>query len=259
MGWDIVFFAEFPTPEPAVVRFWRVWKGIQQRPYPSVLTSVEILRGGDPLDTLVELGTGPGTVGPTTPERVGTLLDQYATANISVQATWKIAGRRGDLDTIGGVTITTRSADHRKEPRLGRNIDVTWDTGDSRRTTPGGHDGRPNVEQVIADMSLLVELGAESIWGVGEERIIAPEHLHTVFHKHANDYHSDGFARPTFPPQPIDGDIVLLATEGLPNVRVLQTAQGPIVYTSDLKKDRLNMFYAGMGGILLALHEEEMP
>lgn len=257
MGWDIVFFAEFPTPEPAVLRFRRVWEGLQKRPHPSLLTSIKILRGGDNFDTLVELGAAQGTAGPTTPERVVSLLDQFASTSVSVRATWKIAGRRGNLDTVGGVTITTRSLEHRKDSRFGRNIDVTWDIGDSRRTSPEGHDGRPNVQQVITDASLLVDLGAKSIWGIDANRRIEPEYMYAVFHKHADDYHSDGFAHPVFPAQPIDEDLVLLATGGLSYIQVLQTAQGPIVYTRDLKNDRLNVFYAGMGGMLLALHEEE--
>ncbi|MEM9190766.1 MAG: hypothetical protein AAGF12_16390 [Myxococcota bacterium] len=250
MGWDIVFLAEFPTPEPAAARFRQIGKRLEGRPGGSELESFQILDVADPFRALIELGWRPGASGPATWERANELLIEHESSDVRIRATWRVLGCRQEKTTSGGVTVTAHPPDHRWDPRAGRPIDVVWDIGDSRRTTAGGRGDWPCVEESIAEVSLLVSLGATSIWGVDADRTIDPEHLFAVFHANPNDYHLDGFAHPSFPPHAISEEVVWFAAENLEEVRVLPTERGPLVHTRDLQRGRLSVFYAGMGGIL---------
>ncbi|MEM7606159.1 MAG: hypothetical protein AAF411_12460 [Myxococcota bacterium] len=255
MGWDITFFAEFPSAAPACERFRHVWEAVERRDHESAMSSFKMLQSDGTI--VVELGTTPESSGRATAERLRALLRQFESEPVCVKATWRLQGRREDLDTLGGVTVTVQGPEQRAEPSLGRDVDLIWDVGDSRRTTAEGSNGRPSASEVLADAALLTTIGAKSIWGVDANRKIVPEYLYAVFHRDLDDYRSDGFAHPAFAPHPVTEEHVLFAAENLPYVHVMQTDHGPFLFTNDFQNDRLSVFYAGLGGILLADYEEE--
>lgn len=251
MGWDIVFLAEFSTPELAASRFRRVWEALRQRPEYVRLSSFKVSKNVDLCSPEAELGDFPGSDCPASAEQVSLLLGRYEQEDVAIAGTWRVEGSRNGVSTRGGVTVATYGPALRNRVGLGRAIDVSWDVGDSRRHTVEGLERHPNVEQVMGNLPVLVELGAESIWEIDAEGVISPKHLYAVFHRDPNDYHLDGI-EPPFPDALIDGEIVDIATEGRSYHRVVRTPNGPIVYHEELGAGHLSVFYAGLRGVLLA-------
>lgn len=254
MGWDIIFRVRFATPETPAQRFLRIYEAVRERPSFSP-ASFSVCSDAAMIRRLARLGDDRSAQGPVTHESVNALLRQYSSEpDIAITGRWRVVGERSGIATVGDVTISALGAKLRDQWRVP--ADVLWDIGDSRRYTADGKDEYPNVAQVMEDLPLLVELGAESIWGVDSSSTLSPGHLFAVFHRDPNAFHDDG-ADPPFPDQPIDDGMVriaLAAESGQPmHERVLDTEAGPIIYHEDLGNGGdLRIFYAGLRGVLQA-------
>jgi len=100
-----------------------------------------------------------------------------------------------------------------------------------------------------------VELGADSIWGIDGDKILSPEHLYGVFHRHPNHYRDDG--GPPFPPVPITWECVRAAIEVESDCSAVKTPWGPIVYHKELGAGRLIYFYEALLGAAEFLESEQ--
>jgi hypothetical protein len=149
------------------------------------------------------------------------------------------------------VTVTVFGPRLRWLSPIPRPVDISWDVGDSRRYTVDGREDKPTV----ADVALLVDLGAESIWGVDGDLELSPHHLYAAFHRDLNAYRHDGVDE-AFPFVPIDEDLVRLAAGARPFYRLVETPAGPIVYHEALGAGRLSDFYIALGGAMSADAEE---
>jgi hypothetical protein len=242
MGWDIVFYARFPDRLDPAIRFRQVMNALEQRSGFEPLSSFEVLEEGNPLRPLLDLNDVFQNSERVTPERVEAALRTYSSANIAFSGTW-CTDRDG---TSGVVSVTTFGAQATPPYRsLPSPIDLSWDLGDWRRYVAGGKGEMPSVDAVMNDLAVVVELGAESIWGVDGDKIISPDHLYGVFHRDPNDYRYDG--GPDFPPIPIDEECVSIAIEiGADNRSAIETPWGPIVYHKELGAGRLGAFYSAL-------------
>ncbi len=259
MGWDIVFRARFATPESPSQRFGRLSEAIRRRPSFCKFSAFKVCSDAALIRPLASLGDNRTDDGPVTHESVEALLRRYSSEDeVAISGTWKVIGERDGVATIGSVTVSTLG------PTLGKQhivpADVIWGVGDSRRYTAEGKENHPNTVQVMADVPILVEVGAESIWGVDSSLTIAPRHLFAVFHRDPNAFHDDGID-PPYPDLPIDSDMMEIAlgasTKHAPHERIIHTDAGPIIYHEDLGNGGdLRTFYAGLRGVLQADAEE---
>jgi hypothetical protein len=104
----------------------------------------------------------------------------------------------------------------------------------------------------VGELALLVRLGADSIWGLDQDRILAADHIHTVFHRDPEQYRNDGL-NPPFPSIPIADDDIRTCLEVCPELRAIDTTAGPIIYHPELAASldaRLSVFYAALRGAL---------
>lgn len=242
MGWDIVFYARFPDREDPAVRFWRVMAALVRREGFEPLSSFAVLEDGDSLRKQMDLNDIFQGAERVTPQRVEAGLREHSGERIGFQGTWRT--RRGG--THGAVTVTTFGAKVMRPDALPAPIDLMWDVGDSRRYVPGSKDDMPSVEAVMNDVAVLVELGADSIWGVDGDKVLSPDHLYAVFHRDPDRYRDDG--GPPFPSIPIDEECVRAALEVGKDRRAVETPAGPIVYHMCLGQGRLTGFYDALQG-----------
>lgn len=259
MGVDITFNAVFPTPKTAATRFAELWGAFSKRHElsgPLGLRVYELINSANP----VAVVKGPASE-PSFHAEMTRLLAEYGADKYSFRGSWGIQGVRDGRPTWYDVHVTARSPLTRRDPGFGRDIDVTWDVGDSRRYTPEGKDDYPNVEQLIADLQVLIEFGASSVWAAGPDRIVNPLELYAVYHRDLNDYANDGVERP-FSNWPIDVDHVEIAVEYARkdegNQRLLTSDAGPIVYSPLLVRGTLNAFYTQLDRVLKADIEDRM-
>lgn len=253
MGVDIIFNADFPTPKPAAVRLGELWTAFSRRPEfsePMNLRVFELTDSANPIAVVQGIASDANVRAAMT-----TLLTEYRADKYSVRANWGIQGARDGRSTSYGVSVTARSPLTRRDSGFDRDIDVTWDVGDSRRYTPEGRDNYPTVEQVISDLRGLIECGPGSVWAAGPDRAVNPLALYAVYHRDLNDYGRDGVERP-FPKWAIDQVHIELADEYARNAegnqRILSTDVGPIVYSPLLVRGTLNMFYTYLDRVLKA-------
>jgi len=256
MGWDIVFCASFSATADPAARFRAVQEAFARRPGFVRLWSFEVL--DDPFlgrPPVAKLDSDLQGATPVTDERVAALLARWSSADVAFRGVWETRAERDGAATMGTVMVSVFGARQRWRGNLPRPIDVTWDAGDSRRYTAAGRDGHPSVAQVMADLEVLVELGAESFWGTDADARLTPDNLYAVYHRDPNAYRHDG-VRERFVPVAIDDNLVRFATQGRAACRTVETPGGPIVYHEALGEGRLGTFYAGLGGTLLAVAEE---
>jgi hypothetical protein len=258
MGWDIVFSATLsPAADPAA-RWRALQAALARRPGFVKLWSFEVR--DDPFywprDPLARLDSNLQGATPVTDEGVAGLLDRYAGADdVAFRGLWETRGARAGGATMGAVEITVFGAKMRWRGRLPRPIDVTWDAGDSRRYTAEGKGDHPSVAQVIEDLEVLVELGAESFWGVDADMRLTPDNLYAAYHRDPNAYRHDGVHEP-FRPVEIDNEYVRLCAEESPKHSFRETPGGPIVYAQALGEGRLNYFYARLEGVLCVVSKD---
>jgi hypothetical protein len=242
MGWDIVFHAQLAEREDPAARFRRVWEALDRREGFEPLSSFSVLADGDPSRRRVELSDVFAGAERVTPERVESLLREHDGPRVALQGTWRT--RRGSAR--GAVTVTAFGREVARPDLPLRPVDLAWDVGDWRRYSPGGRDGWPSVDAVVADAATLVELGAESVWGVDGDKRLAPEHLYAVFHRDPERYRDDG--GPPFPPVVITEECVRAALEVGDDRSAVETRAGPLVYHRELGGGRLVGFYAALQG-----------
>jgi hypothetical protein len=251
MGWDIVFSATMSATADPAARFRALQAALARRGGFVKLWSFEVLDDLFwPRDPLARLDSDLQGATPVTDEGVASLLDRHGGSdNVAFSGAWETRGARAGVATMGIAMITVLGAKLRWRGRLPRPIDITWDVGDSRRYTAKGKDDHPNVAQVISDLEVLVELGAESFWGVDADERLTPDNLYAVYHRDPNAYRHDGFHEP-YRNVEIDNEWVRAGAEGNPRHTILETPGGPIVYAEALGEGRLNYFYSALAGIL---------
>jgi hypothetical protein len=241
MGWDIVFHARFPEREDPARRFRAIRSALEQRPGVEPLSSFEVLEGGDPLRPLVDLNDLFPRAEPVTEARVEACLSGMSSDSVGFSGIWRKRGQPRDTPTSTAIRVTALGAQARRPGYEPWPVDVVWDLFDSRRYTREGRLAYPTVDEVMADLVVLVELGAMSIWGLDADKVVAPESLYAVFHRDREDYRQDRaepFAEGVIP------EVALrVAIEMRPEVRIVKTSAGPIVYHEDLGGGRLWRFY----------------
>jgi hypothetical protein len=251
MGWDIVFYARFREREDPAARFRQVMSELGHRDGFEPLSSFAVLDDGDPLRMRVDLNDIFQGAEPVTAEQVETCLRELSGDRVGFRGVWRI--RCGSVS--GGVWVTTFGAKVALPNAPPPPIDLAWDIGDWRRYPPGGKEGKLSIDAVMNDVAVLVELGAESIWGVDADKIISPEHLYAVFHRDPDQYRHDG--GPPFPPITIDEDCVRAALEVSSDLRAVETPSGPIIYHKELGYGNLRYFYYALLGAVEFLFEEQ--
>jgi hypothetical protein len=251
MGWDIVFYARFKEREDPAVRFSHVMNALDRREGFEPLSSFAVLENGDPFRRRVELGDVFQDTEPVTTERVEACLRELSGDRVGFRGARRI--RRGSV--TGAVKITTFGAKVALPNIPPPPIDLAWDVGDWRRYLPEGKEGKLSVDAVMNDVAVLVELGAESIWGVDADKIITPEHLYAVFHRDLDQYRHDG--GPSFPPIVIDEECVSVALETGDELSAVETATGPIIYHKELGFGNLDLFYYALLGAAKFIFEEQ--
>jgi hypothetical protein len=253
MGIDIVFKAIFPTAKPAAVRFVELCSVVSRSQSfrgPLELSVYESTNAGNPVSVCRSNPSTPGLS-----DAMLRLVAEHGSDNYSFRSTWAIRGTRAGRVTTYSVDVTARAPVARRQPGLERDVDVTWDIGDSRRYTPEGKDDYPDVEQVISDLRVLIELGASSVWASGPGRTLTPLELFAVYHRDPNDYRHDGLPQP-LPQASIDEADIEVAEEYArkeqDSQRLLPTPAGPIVYSPLLVRGTLNMFYTYLDEVVRA-------
>jgi len=246
MSLDVIFNAVFPTPKSAAARFAELWSLLAKRPAfhgPGQVRVYELIDTANPVAKVEGYAADPAVAA-----KVRELLAEYAADKYSFAGSWGIQGTRKGQPTRYGVDVTIRSPLARHAPRCNRDIDITWDLGNSRRYTLAGKDDYPNAEQVISDLQELIELGASSVWA-STDALVNPLELYAVYHRNPNDYRDDGLPAP-LPKWPIDVADVEVAAEYArkeyekdDGLRLFATSGGPIVYSPQLARGTLNMFY----------------
>jgi hypothetical protein len=259
MGVDVIFNAVFPEPKPAAARFGELWNAISRRPEFGEPMDLKVYESSD-RDPHIAAVTGTASE-PNVRVQMYRLLAEYRTDLFSFRASWRVRGTRDGRSTSYRVAVSVRSPLVRHVPWFDRDVDLTWDLGDSSRYTPEGEDQRPNVEQVISDLQVLIELGTSSIWAAGPERVMNPLQLYAVYHRDPNDYRNDGLEQ-ALPKWPIDEVHVEVAEEYARkddgNQRLFACTAGPIIYSPLLERGTLNMFYTHLDRVLKADIEDQM-
>jgi hypothetical protein len=252
MGWDIVFYARFPDRQDPAIRFRQVMNALGQRPGFEPLSFFALLDEGDPLRRRIYLENDFQGAERVTTERVEEILGTYSGANIAFLGAWPT--RRDGI--TGGVTVTTFGPQAAPRGRsLPAGIDLTWDLGDWRRYEPGGKGNYPSIADVMNDLAVVVELGAETIWGIDGDKIVSPDHLYSVFHRDPNHYRDDG--GPLYPPIAITDECVRVAIEVGEDRSAIETPWGPIVYHKELGWGNLIGFYEALLGAVEFLENEQ--
>jgi len=253
MGIDVVFRTVFPEAKPAAVRFVELCSVMSQHPDfrgPVELEVYELTNSGNPIATARGSASNHGIN-----DEMRRIVAERATPQYSFRSTWTVQRTRHGRASSYSIDVTARAPLARRAPDFERDLDVIWDIGDSRRYTPEGVGDYPSVEEVIADLGLLVELGARSIWAAGPGDTLDPLQLYVVFHRDPNDFRDDGLARP-LPPWPVDELDVEVAEEYArreqDTQRLLHSTAGPIIYSPLLVRGSLNMFYTYLDEVLRA-------
>jgi hypothetical protein len=251
MGWDIVFYAQFPEREDASVRFRRVWAALDGREGFESLSSLAVLDGGDPSRPRLVLSDVLQASERVTRERVESLLLGALAPKDALRGTWRT--RRGSARGATTVTVFGPEAIRPDWPVVP--VDLTWDLGDWRRYVESGSGSWPTVEAVMRDLAALVEIGVTSIWGVDGDKVLAPEHLFAVYHRRPEQYRDD--RGPSFPSVTISEEAVRAALEVGEDRGAIETEAGPIVFHRKLGAGRLVGFYEAMRGALEFLADEQ--
>jgi transposase len=226
--------------------------------------SVKLTLSGEPVDLKVyessdrdpPIAAVTGTASePNVRVQMNRLLTEYPTDLFSFRASWRVRGTRDGRSTSYRVAVSVRSPLARHVPWFDRDVDVTWDLGDSSHYSPEGKDQHPNVELLVSDLQVLIELGAGSIWAAGPERVMNPLQLYAVYHRDSNDYRNDGLPVP-LSKWPIDTEDIEVADEYARkdggSQRLFASKAGPIIYSPLLERGTLNMFYTQLEEVLKA-------
>jgi hypothetical protein len=251
MGWDIVFYARFKEREDPAVRFRQIMNALNHRDGFEPLSSFAVLDDGDPFRRQVELTDVFQGFERVMPERVESCLRELSGDRVGFRGMWRI--RRGSIH--GAVKVTTFGAKVARPEAPPAPIDMAWDVGDWRRYVPGGKDDLPSVDAIMNDVAVLVELGAESIWGVDADKVISPDHLYAVYHRDPDLYRHDG--GPPLPPIRITEECVRAALDVSPEVSAVETPAGPIIYHKELGYGDLGYFYYALLGAAKYIFEEQ--
>jgi hypothetical protein len=246
MSIDVIFNAVFLSPKSAAARFAELWRLLSTRPEfhgPGQVQVYELINAANPVAKVAGYSSDPAVAA-----QIRRMIAEYAADKYSFVGTWSIRGTRGGHQTHYGVDVTTRSPLARYAPWCDRNIDITWDLGNSHRYTMEGKDDYPNAEQVNSDLQVLIELGAASVWA-STDPVVNPLELYAVYHRDPDDYRHDGLPEP-LAKWPIDVSHVEVAEEYAQKeyekddgLRLFTTSAGPIVYGPQLASGTLNMFY----------------
>lgn len=243
MGWDIVFHVRFPERQDPARRFRSIRAALERLPGVEPLSSFEVLAGGDPLRRLADLNDVLDHAERVTEARVEACLTGMSGEDVGFRGIWRKRGAPGTRTAL----LVTALGPRVELPGLAPPpVDAVWDLGDSRRYTREGRDGWPAIDEVMADLAVLVELGAESIWGLDADKVVSPEHLYAVFHREPDLYRHDRAA--PFAPVVIPEEALRAAIEVRPDLRTVETPAGPVVYHEDLGAGRLRRFYDALEG-----------
>ena len=255
MSVDVIFNAVFPMPKSAAARFGELWGLLSKRPQflgPSEVRVYELARRGDPVATEPASRSDPDAAA-----RVKSLLAEYAAEKYCFVSSWGVrATLRGQPIVYGPLDVTIPSPLARHLAWSDRDIDLVWDLGNVRRYTEG-RDDQPEAEQIIADLDVLIELGASSIWA-STDSVVNPLELYAVYHRDPNDYRHDGLREP-LPKWPIEEAHVEVAAEYArkeyendDGLRLFTSGAGPIVFSPQLARGTLNMFYTCLDEMMKA-------
>jgi hypothetical protein len=281
MGWDIHFHLRFAERDPSLRRFARAFELVCAQPGTKALWAFEMVR---------RPATGPDERIAVNGERadagevrrlIGGRLDEPGWL---AEATWtweeQVTLDDGSRAVVGD---TIAVAAPRQTYRLGAQTspdllppggapDLVVDAFDYRRYFPrdgdrhvSWHDlpadapacrlARAKIDALMRRLAPIVELGADSLWGMQGGDRFSPDTIYAVFHRDPERYRDDNAQAP-LPGVRITHDVVEEAA-GRFDCLCVPTSAGPIAYHARLGAGSLGGLYFGLGSRLEAKRDRE--
>jgi hypothetical protein len=255
VSWAVEFLVRLQQP-PRPARLFRDLAALLSRtPTFGPLSTFQVIEGDYTSAPLIDLDDAIVGFPPPNAATVAAALARYSEAeDVAFKGAWRTTTAVGPGESVvrGAVTVTVPGASFHWPTLPVRPLHIVWSVGDWRRYAPYVGDSaekrtsaRAGVDAVIRDLAIVVELGAESIWAIDDHRVLHPEHVFAVYHRHPSHYRLDvPVGKPST--EPID---VYGALGTVDDISSIETGAGPIVYHPELGGGDLFPFYAALGVI----------